>query len=90
LWLDYNATSALTGNVYYDGSSTPGFTFTLPQYSGVRNSIRVRLPAVKFRLIRLILVAATPGDDFQVWDQSRWESKVLCQGKSYTFFPLLT
>lgn len=90
VFIEYNATSELTGNIYYDGLSTPGFTFTLPQYNGVRNSIRVRLPAVKFRLARLILTAATAGDDFQVWTESRWEVKSLCIGKGYEFFPLMT
>lgn len=90
LYLEYNAASDLTGNVYYDGSATPGYTFTMPQYSGVRNSLRVRLPAVKFRLARLIITAATPGKDFQVWGESRWEVKPLCQGKGYQFHPLFT
>lgn len=89
IFVEYTASSPITGNVYYDGNSAPGFTFTLPQYNGVRNSLRVRLPAVKFRLARLILTSPS-GDDFQVWNESRWEVKPLCQGKGYAFFPLMT
>ena len=88
LFIEYTASSAITGSIYYDGGSSIGFPFTLPENGGVRNAVRVRLPAVSFRLIRLVLTSVS-GDDFQVWTESRWEVKSICQGKGYAFFPLI-
>lgn len=86
-FIEYTATAVVNGTVYYDNSVlVPPFTFTLPLYNGVRNSLRVRLPAVKFRILRMVLTSAA---DFQVWETSRWEVKGICQGKGYGFFPLM-
>lgn len=86
-YFEYNAAAAISGALYYDGSSTPFFTFTLPQYSGVRNALRVRFPAVKFRLMRCILTTTA---DCQIWMESNFEVKPLCQGKGYQKFPMMT
>ncbi len=88
-FIEYTAEAPVTMNVYYDGSSTPGpgFPKTLPQYSGVRNALRVRLPAVKFRLLRMVL---TSTEDFQVWDDSFFTVKPLQQGSGYEKFPLVS
>jgi len=64
------------------------FVFTLPQYNGVRNSIRQRLPAVKYRLMRIVLDSA--GNDFQLWDSSKLAVKPLKQGSGWEVIPLLS
>lgn len=86
LFVEYTAEAPISGAIYYDGSTTPGFTFTLPQNLGVRISYRQRLPSVKFRILRCIL---TSENDFMVWTDSRFEVKVICQGKGFSFFPLM-
>ena len=80
IFCDYNSTTTIPFNVYYDDSSTPGFSFTLPSTGGIRNVIRIRLPAVSFRMIRFI---GTSAADCQIWDTSRMEYKVLPTGKGY-------
>ncbi len=85
-FFEYNAAAAISGALYYDGSSTPYFTFTLPEYSGIRNSLRVRFPAVKFRLMRCILTTTA---DCQIWNESSFEVKPLCQAKGYQKFPMM-
>jgi hypothetical protein len=66
--------------VYYDGSSVPGYTFTLADSGGVRTDTRVRLPAVSCRMIRFVAVCSA---DFQLWDGSKLDVKPLCAGKGY-------
>lgn len=87
IYIDYNASAPISCSVYYDGAEIPWFVFTLPTYFGVRNSFRQRLPAIKFRLIRLVL--DSNGEDFQIWDSSGWETKPVAQGKGYEKIPLL-
>jgi hypothetical protein len=80
VFFEYSATQTITFNVYYDGSSTAFFTFTLPPNGGVRTSIRQRLPDVSFRTIRI--AGGSPGD-FQIWNDSCIWYKFLCQGRGY-------
>jgi hypothetical protein len=87
IYAEYNAGAPINCSVFYDGSSTAGFTFVLPQYNGVRNALRVRLPAVKFRIVRFIF---TSDQDFQLWTESRYEWKDICQGKGWSIAPLMT
>lgn len=86
IFVEYTAEDTITGNCYYDDSDTASFTFTLPQNSGIRNPMRVRLPAISFRMFRLIL---TSDRDFQVWEDSRAEVKNLTQGKGYQLQPFV-
>ena len=81
VYFEYNAGSAITFNVYYDGSDVPFYSFTIPEYAGIRNAIRVRLPAVNFRLIRI--TAPDVAADFQIWEDSKLDWKPLCSGKGY-------
>jgi len=81
LYVETTATAPITCNVYYDGNTTPGFTFTIPELGGVRNALRVRLPAIKFRIVRFIFTSAS---DFILWETSKFEWKPLCSGKSYS------
>jgi hypothetical protein len=86
IFLEYTATADVTGSIYYDGSSVSGFTFTLPANGGVRNALRIRMPAVSFRLWRMILSCPT---DFQVWENSRCQVKNLCVGRGYELMPFV-
>lgn len=87
VYLDYNASAPIAVSVYYDDAEIPGFVFTLPEYSGVRNPFRQRLPPIKFRLLRMVL--DSDGNDFQVWNTSHFEVKPICQGKGYEKMPLM-
>jgi hypothetical protein len=75
-----NTAIGLIFNVFYDGSSTSGYNFTLPNNGSLRQSIRVRLPAVSCRMIRFVAACDV---DFQIWESSRIEFKPLCFGKGY-------
>lgn len=88
-WFDYNASAPITCTVYYDESAlVQPFVFVLPQYNGVRNSFRQRLPAVKYRLRRIVL--DSNGNDFQLWDTSKLAIKPVKQGAGYEAIPLLS
>ena len=69
IYIEYNASAPITCTVYYDGSVLVApFVFVLPLYNGLRTSFRQRLPAVKFRYLRLLMDSA--GNDFQIWNGS--------------------
>ena len=88
LYIEYNASAPITVTVYYDESSlVEPFVFQLAQYNGIRNSFRQRLPPVKFRLLRIVMDSA--GNDFQVWDNSKFRVKPVMQGSGYEEFPLM-
>ena len=80
LYVEYTASEDITFSVYYDGSSTAAFSFTLSSAGGVRTAQRVRLPAVAFRMMR---VAASSGGDCQIWEDSSFDWKPLVNGKGY-------
>jgi len=84
-YLSYNASQSLTVNVYYDGSSVPGFSTTMLA-SPERVSTWVRLPAVKFRLFRMVITSTA---DFQVWMDSKVEVKPVCATKGYEVMQLM-
>jgi hypothetical protein len=86
IFVEYTANADIAGVISYDDPCWPDFTFTLPANGGVRNPMRLRLPAVKFRFLRCIL---TSSEDFQIWTDSTFEVKPLCSGKSYGAYPLL-
>jgi hypothetical protein len=79
-WAQYTATAPINVQVYYDDNATPGFTFTMPQAGGVRNPLRVRLPAVSFRTIRV--VAESTGD-FLWWPDTCLWVKPQCASRGY-------
>ena len=81
IFVETTATAPITCNVYYDANSTAGFTFTIPANGGVRNALRVRLPAVSFRIVRFIFTSAS---DFILWETSKYEWKLQCAGKGYS------
>ena len=69
-YFDYTSTAPITVSLYADGSTTPYYTFTLPT-NAARASVpmRVRFPAVKCRMWRLVAVSngTTPDNAFQLW-----------------------
>jgi hypothetical protein len=80
---EYDSPVPLTGNIYYDQNPNPQYTFTLPASS--RQSMRVRLPAIKYRLIRIIV---TGTQDFQFWDESFLTTKEICSSRGYSVMRL--
>jgi hypothetical protein len=80
VFFQYSAGAAITVNVYYDDNPTPGFTFTMPISSGIRNPMRQRLPAISFRTIRFV---GTSSADFLFWPESELWYKFQCQGRGY-------
>jgi hypothetical protein len=87
LLVEYTSSATIAGTIYYDDPCWPPFTFTLPNTNGVRNPLRLRLPATKFRYLRCTLVSAS---DFMVWNDSVFEAKPVCASKGYFNYPLLT
>lgn len=87
-YVDYTAGAPILMNLYYDGSSTPypGYPITLPQNGGARTSLKLVLPPVKFRLIRVTLTSEA---DFMLWDESCFWFKPICQGRGYSKAPLI-
>lgn len=81
VYIEATTNATVTMNVYYDSSVTAGYTFTIPNTNGVRQSIRFRLPAISFRIIRFI---GTSTADWQLWGDSKIEFKPLCAGKGYS------
>lgn len=84
-YLEYTSTSTLSISVYYDGAATPGFTTTM-ESAPQRISTWVRLPAVKFRLYRMIVTSTA---DFMVWPDSKVEVKPICLTKGYSTMDLM-
>jgi hypothetical protein len=80
IWWDYSATAPIVFSVYYDDGSEPGFTFTLPTNTALRNHVRTRLPAISFRDVRIIGYST---GDFMVWADSKIEFKPQGTGKGY-------
>ena len=84
IYVEYTATSTLTASVYYDQFTGPQYTFTLPPSQ--RISTRVRLPAIKYRLMRIIITSTA---DFQIWGGSKVEVKPVCSTKGYQTMDLV-
>jgi len=67
-------------SMYIEGNTeTPAYTFNLPQ-TLTRKTERVRFPAVKATLWRLIGISASP---FQAYGESFVEFKVITQDSGY-------
>jgi len=81
VYIEATTNATVTFNVYYEDSSTTGYTFTFPNTSGVRTALRFRLPAVSFRIIRFV---ATSTADWIMWQESKIEYKPLASGKGYS------
>jgi hypothetical protein len=87
-WFEYDAADpgGIVMNVYIEGNlTTPAYSFTLPQSTG-RTTKRVRFPAKKAKLWRIV---GTSASDFQMWmPESLIESKIQSAGSGYTKAPL--
>lgn len=82
LYLDYTSTGPVTVSVYADEQTGAYYTVVLPQQR-VRGVVRVRLPAMKMRLFRLVILCDTA---MQIWVSPRVEWKGTAEGQSYAFF----
>jgi hypothetical protein len=85
-YFDYTSTAPINFTVNYDDPAWPDFSFTLPSSGGVRSVMRARMPAVKFRLDRIV---GTSTADFMIWSESAVDMKPICQGKGYQKLPML-
>jgi hypothetical protein len=83
-FIEYTASQPIALSIYYDQGEVPVFNITLP--ASRRISTRFRLPAVKFRLRRVLAISAA---DFQVW-QSDIRIKPVLSTSGYQKRPLLT
>lgn len=84
---DYQSTTSINVTVFYDaGSASNSFQFTLPSTNGAREVFRQRLPAVKFRLVRVVMDSG--GTDFQLWGETKLEVKPVKQGSGWEAIPL--
>jgi len=77
-YIEYNSTAPLTANFYYDQMTSPGYTFTLP--ASTRIATRIRLPAIKYRLMRVTITSTA---DFQIWPSSHLQMKPIIATKGY-------
>jgi hypothetical protein len=85
MYVEYTApTSPIVVNVYYDQRATP-LVLTLP-VAQTRLAMRVRLPAIKFRIFRLVMNSIS---DFQLWPDSKFEVKPVVATKSYQTFDMV-
>lgn len=80
IYIQYSSTQPVNFEIFYDDSPTVGFPFSIPSSGGRRMSIRQRLPAISFRIIRVVGQSVS---DFQIWDESCLWIKFLCQGRGY-------
>lgn len=80
-WVEFEAQDAagITFSVYLDGSTSPAFSFTLPQTS-IRTTKRIRFPANKAKTWRFV---GTSSSDFQIYDESSLEWKPVTTSKGY-------
>lgn len=85
-WFEYTSTDTggINFQVFLDGSTTPTFTFNLPQSSN-RVVARVRFPAHKAKLWRFV---ATSAGNFQLYDSSFVMVKGINSGIGYNKAPV--
>jgi len=81
VYFDIQASADVVVKFYYDSNTTPGYTYTIAANGGVRNSLRIRLPAILCRLFRIVMEST---GDYQFWPDSRIEYKGVAQGKGYS------
>lgn len=81
MYVKYNSSQPINVDLYYDGVLY--FTFTIPASSLV--STRFRLPALKFRIFRMVMEST---DDFMIWPDSKFEVKPVCATKGYQSFDM--
>ena len=87
-FVDYTANLPVLVSVYVDGNTTiPYFTTTLPANANrIEVPTRVRMPAIKMRLWRVVMASVTdnPAEmNFQLWSPIQVDVKQVCIGKGY-------
>ena len=87
-YFDYTSTAAITVELYADGNTVPYYTFTLPA-NATRSQVpeRVRFPALKFRLWRLVMTSTAA---FQMWNAPIIRVKPCLVGSGYSNADLTT
>jgi hypothetical protein len=87
-YLDYTSTEPVTIAIYADGGLTPYYSVTLPAQPN-RAVIRVRFPALKLRLFRMIVTSNAP---MQNWTAPRieWKPIQASGANSYAVYEIST
>lgn len=93
IYIDYTADLPVLVSVYVDGNDEQWYyQFTLPANSNrIEVPTRVRLPAIKPRLWRVIMACTTDDpaqNNFQLWSPLAVAQKQICVGKGYTMTEL--
>jgi hypothetical protein len=80
-WFEYMAldSGGINFSIYLDSATVPVFTFNLPQ-SSVRATERVRFPAIKCKIWRMV---ATSASDFRFYGDSHIEWKISTDSKGW-------
>ncbi len=86
---DLTSYQTSTYNLYADGSTAPYFTFTLPAVSS-RATIRVRFPALKMRMFRIIGNVNSGQVGIQWWSAPQIRYKLCRDSSAYALFDLVT
>jgi hypothetical protein len=87
--LDLTSSQTSTYNLYAEGSTTPYFTFTLPAVPS-RATIRVRFPALKMRMFRIIGNVDSGQAGIQWWSAPQIRYKIARETSGYSLFDVVT
>jgi hypothetical protein len=80
LYIDYTTDSgnSILVQVFADGNSVPYYQTTLPANTDrYEVPMRVRLPAVKLRLFRLVLTSMVAASTFKIWSPIQCDQKMV-------------
>jgi len=87
--LDLTSAQTSTYNLYAEGSTAPYFTFTLPAVPS-RATIRVRFPALKLRMFRIIGNVDSGQAGIQWWSAPQIRYKIAREISGYSLFDVVT
>jgi hypothetical protein len=86
-YFDYTTSSPANGifvQLFADGDTVPYYTLTLPANAN-RSEVpmRVRFPAIKLRLFRMVMLSTGTGGSFQLWSSLAVKWKPIKSGGGY-------
>jgi len=92
-YIDYTTTdgNSIAVQLFADGGTAPYYTFTLaPNTARAEVPVRVRFPALKLRLFRIVMTSSVALGQFQIWSPISLDRKfVIASGsKGYQRVPL--
>jgi hypothetical protein len=82
-YFDLTSTVPVLVQLFADGNTVPYYAFTLAANpSRYESPMRVRFPAIKLRLFRIVMTC-DPSGMFQLWSPIQVDQKKVCVGKGY-------